>query len=95
MSWLRVHQTHGLLLGESVPIASARRRRLQRLMPKISITFINDDLFPDADKRVCHHCSRLVEVTHRLPLTDDVEFHLFELTKFKKTIAELKSGLDN
>ncbi len=37
---------------------------------------------------------RLLEETHHFPLTEDMEYHLFELPKFRKSLSELKTDLD-
>ncbi len=62
------------------------------LKPTISISFIDDVLFPDVDGY--HHHFQLLEKTHHFPLTGDVEFHILELPKFMKTAGELRSDLD-
>ena len=50
-------------------------------------------LFPDVADY--HLCFRLLEKTHQFPLTDDLEFHFFELPKFRKTPDELDEGIDS
>ena len=42
-----------------------------------------------------HLCFRLLEKTHQFPLTDDLEFHFFELPKFRKTPDELDEDIDS
>jgi predicted transposase/invertase (TIGR01784 family) len=41
-----------------------------------------------------HLCFRLLEERHHFPYSDDLEIHVLELPKFKKSEAELSSGLD-
>src|SRR2546423_725357 len=62
------------------------------LRPTISISFLDHVLFPQVPDY--HLRFRLLEASHHFPLTDDLEFHLLELPKFKKSEAELASGLD-
>jgi predicted transposase/invertase (TIGR01784 family) len=62
------------------------------LRPTISISFLDHILFPEVPDY--HLRFRLLEEKHRFPLTDDMEFHMLELPKFTKTIAELRSALD-
>lgn len=62
------------------------------LRPTISICFLNHVLFPDVADY--HLCFRLLETTHRIPLTNDLEFHFLELPKFRKTPDELSDGLE-
>lgn len=62
------------------------------LRPTISISFLNHVLFPDVPD---HHLRfRLLEDRHHFAMTKDIEFHILELPKFTKTLAELASGLD-
>ena len=62
------------------------------LKPTISITFLDDILFPQAAP---HHLRfRVLEETMRFPLTEDIEFHILELPKFTKTLTELASDMD-
>ncbi len=63
------------------------------LKPTISISFLNYTLFPDAPADY-HLRFRLLEERKHFPLTDNLEFHLLELTKFTKTTDELTSDLD-
>ena len=64
-----------------------------KLMPTISISFLNSVLFPQVPD---HHLRfRLLEEYHHFALSEDVEFHLLELPKFTKTATELTSGLDS
>jgi len=59
------------------------------LEPTISISFLNHVLFPQVPD---HHLRfRLLEQSHHLPLTGDMEFHILELPKFTRSVAE---GLD-
>jgi predicted transposase/invertase (TIGR01784 family) len=62
------------------------------LKPTISISFLNHVWFPRVGES--HLRFRLLEETHGFPLTEDLEFHVFELPKFTKSAAELTSGLD-
>jgi predicted transposase/invertase (TIGR01784 family) len=62
------------------------------LKPTISITFLNDMLFPG--QPAYHHCFRLLEQNRHFPLTQDLEFHILELPKFTKTEAQLTTDLD-
>ena len=61
-------------------------------MYTISISFLNHILFPNVTDY--HLRFRLLEESHRFPLSNDIEFHILELPKFKKTLAELQTGLD-
>ena len=63
-----------------------------KLMPTISISFLNHVLFPHVPDY--HLRFRLLEESRHFPLTDDIEFHILELPKFTKTLAELTTGLD-
>jgi predicted transposase/invertase (TIGR01784 family) len=62
------------------------------LKPTICICFLNDVMFPQVPN--CHLRFRLLEEKHHFPLTADMEFHVLELPKFKKTADELTSSLD-
>ena len=62
------------------------------LKPTLSISFLDHVRFPKA--RNYHLCFRLWEARHRFAFTDDLEFHLLELPKFRKSDAELSSSLD-
>jgi len=62
------------------------------LKPTISISFLDHVLFPQVPDYYLRF--RLLEASHRLLFTDDLEFHLLELPKFTKTAEELTSGLD-
>jgi len=66
--------------------------RYGQLKPTISISFLNHVLFPQVSDY--HLRFRLLEHAHHFSLTDDVEFHVFELPKFSKSLAELAGGLD-
>lgn len=62
------------------------------MRPTISISFLNHLLFPEV---LDYHLRfRLLETRRHFPLSEDIEFHLLELPKFNKTLAELESGLD-
>jgi predicted transposase/invertase (TIGR01784 family) len=63
------------------------------LRPTISISFLDHVLFPQSPHY--HLQFRLLEETHHFPFSADIEFHILELPKFKKSAAELESGLDN
>jgi len=67
------------------------------LKPTISISFLDHVLFPQElfPQATGYHLRfRLLEESGHFPLTDDLEFHLLELPKFKKSADELASGLD-
>ena len=62
------------------------------LRPTISISFLNHVLFGQVPD---HHLRfRLLEESHRFPLSQDMEFHILELPKFTKPATELVNGLD-
>lgn len=62
------------------------------LRPTISISFLNNVLFPQVPD---HHLRfRLRDDSNRVVLSDDIEFHILELPKFTKSLAELRGGLD-
>src|SRR5437773_1666799 len=60
--------------------------------PTISISFLDHVLFPDVPDY--HLRFRLLEESKHFPFTSDIEFHILELPKFTKSVAELTSGLD-
>lgn len=62
------------------------------MKPTVSISFLDHVLFPSVPDY--HLRFRLLEESHHFRLTKDLEFHLLELPKFKKSAAELSSGLD-
>jgi predicted transposase/invertase (TIGR01784 family) len=62
------------------------------LKPTISISFLNHVLFPQAPDY--HLRFRLLEQSQQFPFTEDMEFHILELPKFTKSVAELAGGLD-
>ncbi len=62
------------------------------LQPMISISFLNHQMFPQSFDY--HLRFRLLEDRHHFPLMDDIEYHFFELPKFRKTAEELTTGLD-
>lgn len=62
------------------------------LKPTISISFLDHVRFPQVPD--FHLCFQLREKSHDFRLTEDLEFHILELPKFKKSLAELTSGLD-
>jgi predicted transposase/invertase (TIGR01784 family) len=62
------------------------------LKPTISISFLDHVLFPQVPDY--HLRFRLLEASHQVLFTDDLEFHLLELPKFTKAAEELSSGLD-
>jgi len=63
-----------------------------RLRRTISICFVNGVVFRDwADY---HTCFRLLDPSGELCLTEDLEIHIIELPKFRKTLAELETDLD-
>jgi hypothetical protein len=53
------------------------------LMPTISIVFLNQIQFPDVPDY--HLRFRLLEERHHIPYSGDVEVHVLELPKFRKT----------
>jgi hypothetical protein len=57
----------------------------------ISISFLDRVHFPVAPDHYLR--LRLLEESHHLLLTEDMEFHILELPKFTKTANELTSGL--
>ena len=57
------------------------------LRPTISISFLNYQLFNQETSS--HLRFQLQEVDQHFPLTSDIEFHIFELPKFRKTATEL------
>jgi predicted transposase/invertase (TIGR01784 family) len=62
------------------------------LRPTISISFLNHMLFPQVPD---HHLRfHLLEDRHHFAMSQDIEFHVLELPKFTKTLAQLTSGLD-
>ena len=63
-----------------------------KIEPTISIVFLNNVQFPQVTD--CHLSFQILEKKHLLPYSGDLEIHLLELPKFKKTLAELASGLD-
>ena len=63
-----------------------------QLKPTISISFLNHVMFPQVPDY--HLRFRLLEESRHFPLTEDIEFHILELPKFKKSADELTSGLD-
>lgn len=62
------------------------------LRPTISVCFVDTPLFPDlAD----HHLIFELRERHRQTLfTDQMALHILELTKFRKSVAELVTPLD-
>ena len=68
------------------------RQNYAELKPTISISFLNHVLFGQVPNG--HLCFRLLEASHHIPLTEDMEFHILELPKFTKSAAELAGGLD-
>jgi predicted transposase/invertase (TIGR01784 family) len=62
------------------------------LRPTISICFTRQLLFPDVDEH--HLVFRLREENHGVVFSDDLEIHLIEMPKFKKTAEQLTSALD-
>ena len=62
------------------------------LKPTISISFLDHVLFPQTAEY--HLRFRLLEESLHFPFSPDIEFHFLELPKFKKSPAELASGLD-
>jgi predicted transposase/invertase (TIGR01784 family) len=64
----------------------------QTLRPTYSVCFVNQSLFPAVQEH--HLVFRLLEQTHGLLFSDDLEIHLIELPKFTKTAEHLTTGLD-
>jgi len=62
------------------------------LRPTILLCFTNQILFPTVDDS--HLVFRLREQTHGVEFCEDLEIHLIELPKFKKTAEQLTSALD-
>jgi len=62
------------------------------LKPTISISFLDHVLFPKAPGY--HLRFRLLDESHTVHFTDDIDLHIFELPKFTKTATELVSDLD-
>jgi len=62
------------------------------LKPTISISFLDHVLFPKAPGYHLHF--RLLDESHTVHFTDDIDLHIFELPKFTKTAEELESDLD-
>jgi predicted transposase/invertase (TIGR01784 family) len=62
------------------------------LRPTISISFLNHVWFPQVHDY--HLRFRLLEESHSVLLTEDLEFHVLELPKFNKSVAELTDGVD-
>jgi predicted transposase/invertase (TIGR01784 family) len=62
------------------------------LRPTISICFTKQVLFPDLDEH--HLVFRLREENHGAVFSDDLEIHLLEVPKFRKTAEQLTSSLD-
>jgi len=77
----RLHQDQ-LLEGEDY----------RELQPTISISFLDFVLFPNVSDY--HLRFRLLEQSHHFPLTDDLEFRLFQLPRFTKSAQELSNSLD-
>jgi predicted transposase/invertase (TIGR01784 family) len=63
-----------------------------KLRPTISISFLDHVLFPGVPDY--HLRFRLLEESRHFPFTDDLEIHILELPKFKKSETELKTDLD-
>jgi hypothetical protein len=62
------------------------------LKPTLSISFLDHVLFPEVQD---HHLRfRLVETAHRFPFSEDLELHLLELPKFRKTAGQFSAALD-
>ena len=62
------------------------------LRPTILICFTNQILFPEVDDY--HLVFRLRDENHGVEFCEDLEIHLIELPKFKKTAEQLTSALD-
>jgi predicted transposase/invertase (TIGR01784 family) len=63
------------------------------LRPTVSVSFLDHVLFPQVPDDY-HLYFRLLETRRHFPFTADLEFHVLELPKFKKTAGELTSSLD-
>lgn len=64
----------------------------EELNPVISIFFVDGVLFPKLKGH--HHVFHMRETTQGAVFCDDLEIHLFELPKFRKTLKELEDGAD-
>ena len=62
------------------------------LCPTISISFLDHVMFPDVPD--CHLCFQLLEKRHRFAMSQDIEFHILQLPKFTRKLAELTGALD-
>jgi predicted transposase/invertase (TIGR01784 family) len=62
------------------------------LKPTLSVSFLDHVFLPQAPDY--HLRFQLLERARHFPFTADLEFHVLELPKFKKTTAELTSSLD-
>ena len=62
------------------------------LRPTLSISFLDHVMFREISDY--HLRFRLLEESHHFALTDDLEFHILELPKFRRSVAELTNGLD-
>lgn len=62
------------------------------LQPTISIVFLNQVQYPTLPKYHLRFC--LTEVEHHIPYNKDLEIHVLELPKFRKSETELSDGLD-
>lgn len=62
----------------------------ESLRPTISISFVNSVLYSEIPD--WHLRFRLLEQKHLVELTRDIEFHMFELPKFTKTLDQLDGG---
>ena len=64
----------------------------QTLRPTISVCFLNQVLFPEVADH--HLVFRLLEAKHGLLFDDDLEIHLIEVPKFRKSVEDVSSALD-
>jgi predicted transposase/invertase (TIGR01784 family) len=79
--WSRLHQQQ---LHEGQDYGAIR--------PTVSISFLDHQLFPQVPDYHLHF--RLLEASHGFALSDDIDFHMLELPKFRKSEAELATPLD-
>ncbi len=62
------------------------------LKPTISISFLDHILFPET--AAYHLRFRLFEESQEFPFSEDLEIHILELPKFKKSAGEVTNRLD-
>ena len=67
-------------------------RKYNALKKVYSINFVNFPLWKEHSE--CISTFKLLEKDRKFPLTDDLEIHIVELSKFLKSIDNLQSNLD-